>query len=416
MAYLIEGTKLITVLGTAAKDISDMDWNGLGQKLSSLDVRAAAGVFSDVGRLTRQIVEKFGSDKVKKLMTEGTVPGTPIIDYTIYAITALELLAGFGTPDRGDTFTIGKGKFDLVHERLGSAFPDDRWLGEGAEAYATQNTDQRNRAATMAGIDAMMADILKTEATQVINLRRNMKTTRDGLTACIAIALALKAIQPPDVGESLSIMFQLAVSLPALAAVVGFLGQMVEDSRSNADRVREAAQSYHAVKEGAAPKRGSFIPVAAAEQGESRVGSFEAVSSGVSGSSAAAVSGLTGDSGGQLASAKDSTGKPGTLVHGAPVVAQPSTPATAMPTLAQLIAMSRKSATRSGPTSRRQVAAVGQQTEETTPPAEEAAIAGIVEAADSTAGTRAAERAPVVATGSEQGAVARPAGRRGPTR
>jgi len=222
-------------------------------------------------------------------MTEGIVPGTPIIDYTIYAITALELLAGFGTPDKGDTFTIGKGKFDLIHERLGSAFPDGRWLGEGSQAYAAQNADQRNRAATMADLDAMMADVLKTEASQVINLRRNMKITRDGLTACIAIALALKAVQPPDVGESLSIMFhQLVVSLAAIAAVVALLGEMVEDSRDNADRVREAIEKYREVEAGAIPQGTPFNTAFVAAVMESRVGSFEAISGSVSGTSAIA--------------------------------------------------------------------------------------------------------------------------------
>ncbi|OMC15308.1 MULTISPECIES: EspA/EspE family type VII secretion system effector [unclassified Mycobacterium] len=414
MAYLIEGTKLITVLGTAAKDISDMDWNGLGQKLSSLDVRAAAGVFSDVGRLTRQIVEKFGSDKVKKLMTEGTVPGTPIIDYTIYAITALELLAGFGTPDKGDTFTIGKGKFDLIHERLGSAFPDDRWLGDGAEAYAAQNTDQRNRAATMAGIDAMMADILKLEASQVIDLRRNMKITRDGLTACIAIALALKAIQPPDAGESLSIMFQLVVSLAALAAVVGFLGRMVEDSRTNADCVREAAASYREVQAAAVPKSASFNLAAIAEPGEARVGNFETLSGGVSGTSAKGASDAA--SGSAVPRADVEAGKTESPGDGEPVAAQgPSTPAPTMPTVAQLMAMSGQAAKPSGRTSRQQVASAGERSTPATAPTDESPPAADVEGA---AVGAQAERAPIEATAAAGGhsQASDPAGRSGRTR
>ncbi|OBG68460.1 MULTISPECIES: EspA/EspE family type VII secretion system effector [unclassified Mycobacterium] len=385
MANLAEGVKLLTVLGTAGKDLSDIDWNGLGDKISSVDFRAGAGVFSDVGRLARQLVEKFGSEKVKKLMTEGVVPGTPIIDYTIYAITALELLAGFGTPDRGDTFAIGEGKFELIHERLASAFPDERWRGTGSEAYAAQNADHRSRAATMADLDAMMADILKTEAHQVVNLRRNMKTTRDGLTACIAIALALKAVQPADVGEGLSIMFQLVVSMAAIAAVVAFIGEMVDAARDNADRVGEAVEGYRAVQAGAVLPDGPFnsaVVTQAAQAGRFRAGtgaesgvSLNVVTPGATTGSVEAPPRVRG----RIDEEEMSN-------HG------DATPATAMPSVAQLMAISGGAQKSPGPASGQRVASVGGQAKQAAPPGEGTARA---EAAEASAGAQAIATAPV---------------------
>lgn len=387
MANLAEGVKLLTVLGTAGKDLSDVDWNGLGEKLSSVDFRAGAGVFSDVGRLARQLVEKFGSEKVKKLMTEGVVPGTPIIDYTIYAITALELLAGFGTPDRGDTFAIGEGKFDLIHERLASAFPDERWRGTGSEAYATQNADHQKRAATMADLDAMMADILKTEAHQVINLRRNMKITRDGLTACIAIALALKAVQPADVGEGLSIMFQLVVSMAAIAAVVAFIGQMIEAARDNADRVSEAVEGYRAVAAGAVLPDGPFKTATVSQA--ARAGTFRARTGAEPGASA--IAGTPGATTGSLEAPSRVSG----VIDGEETsdqrdAATASTPA--MPTVAQLVATSGQTQRLSGLASGQRVARVGGQAKQAVPRAEETAHA---ETDEASAGAQAIEAAPV---------------------
>lgn len=379
MANLAEGVKLLTVLGTAGKDLSDIDWNGLGEKLSSVDFRAGAGVFSDVGRLARQLVEKFGSEKVKKLMTEGVVPGTPIIDYTIYAITALELLAGFGTPDRGDTFAIGEGKFDLIHERLASAFPDERWRGTGSEAYAAQNADHQKRAATMADLDAMMADILKAEAHQVINLRRNMKITRDGLTACIAIALALKAVQPADVGEGLSIMFQLVVSMAAIAAVVAFIGEMVDAARDNADRVSEAVEGYRAVAAGAVltdgPIESALVTNAAG------AGGFAAVAGGAS----LAESGPPTGSAGGPALAGGVFDEPETSDHRDAEL--PST----TPTSGQPTAMVGRAAKSGSRTFRRRTSRVREEVEPADPPTKEETL----EAGGASAGARAVGTAPV---------------------
>ncbi|OBF02120.1 hypothetical protein A5730_23945 [Mycobacterium sp. ACS4054] len=387
MANLAEGVKLLAVLGTAGKDLSDIDWNGLGEKLSSVDFRAGAGVFSDVGRLARQLVEKFGSEKVKKLMTEGVVPGTPIIDYTIYAITALELLAGFGTPDRGDTFAIGEGKFDLIHERLASAFPDERWRGTGSEAYAAQNADHQKRAATMADLDAMMADILKTEAHQVINLRRNMKITRDGLTACIAIALALKAVQPADVGEGLSIMFQLVVSMAAIAAVVAFIGEMVDAARDNADRVTEAVEGYRAVQTGAVLPDGPFktaIVTQAVQAGTLRAGTGAE-------SGASAIAGTRGATTGSVEApsrVSEVIDEEETSDH------SDATPATAIPSVAQLMAMSRGAQTSPGKAFEQLITRAGAQAKQA-PSSDEASRAEEIEGAEAGAGAQAIETAPV---------------------
>jgi hypothetical protein len=340
-----------------------------------------------------------------------------IILSAITVVEVLELTTGFGPPHEGDDLKTGSEQFTKVYEQLGSIFPDDSWQGSASQAYAQQNKDLQDLATKMQELDAKLADVVKDQAAWVTHMRLGLGITKDLLLAAFIVKLFIYAA-PPPAGPAAAHTFSVVVSTLGIAVAVAIISDLLARSIQNTQRVSDVALKYGEVAAGAKESSGvestekAKLPVAE----QSTVSSFEDISVGMPKMSAppeAPV--LTG-----VASGGSS------VVAGTPEI--PSTPGFAMPTLAQLTAMSGQGAKLSGQLSQpanlvsqamgqvQQLASVAQQGQGAATPAKapapkeaapkEAALAGA-------APTEAAERAPIeaAAAGAAEAPEPSPAGR-----
>ena len=314
----------------------------VGKNLSTGDYAlAGAGLPSAAGQFAKWYGANWGSEKVKKFMGGEA----QILEWTIFTICLLELLNGFGPPDKGDKLVLSKKSFQLTWEKLDAAYPDDRWQGSGSEAYAEQDEAQQVRADAMVALEDMMVNILKTEADQLYQTRVGVTVVKDALTAAIFVALALLLI--PEVGPTISQAFQIVMSFFGLGAVVVLMMVMMGTSFTHGHEVDAVTLQYRDLAASAVPGGKPFTPTVVSPAVESGVSSFSDIINSclVSGvPDMSALAGVARDSKDERASLSAPMGAGERLGNGSPgATPQPETsdmPASTMPTLVQLTQMS----------------------------------------------------------------------------
>lgn len=198
--------------------------------------------------------------------------GTQKLLYPMMMIfEGLELLAGFGAPNKGGEFDDGYAQFSVeIDNILRSASPSPtEWSGDAATYYESKNQEQQNRVQKFAAADRSMANILEKQAHQVDRIRQGMAGTKlSFLGSMMALeplleqaAAACQAASLWRTGDPLSaeIQHQIAVSKTklymdlvggaAFCATITFLGliiTLVVEAEENRQDIGKIKLTYNA--------------------------------------------------------------------------------------------------------------------------------------------------------------------------
>ncbi|OBG62045.1 MULTISPECIES: EspA/EspE family type VII secretion system effector [unclassified Mycobacterium] len=379
------------------------DWVGLGANLGAL-----AGKAMWYGR--NQI--KVLADALKTSGTKVLPTPTAIVDVAMVAISAVDLLNGFWTPDKGASFTSGADKYETVYLYLAEAAPDSRdWSGDAAKAYADATAALQALVQTMQDLDKKMQTLMANQGSEVAKAHNCIAVTLLGLVIAQGIALAMYLI--PVVGPEISCAWQIIAAFAACATVFSFEMMTLANSMSLSHEIHATALLYGEVAEKAIPNS-SFARIEVTGAEEATVGSFKAISDSMSGMSAFSGTPTVASLASRAPAAGDSREERGVLTalqsDGAtPVETIAETTAT-VPTLSQVTQASGQLAQMSGQVAQpmsfvnqmmgqvQQLASTGQQRQAAPPPAEEAAPSEAAAAGNgdgAALGTTGAGRAPI---------------------
>lgn len=345
-----------------------------------------------------------------------------LILWTITIVEVMELTTGFGPPADGVDLEAGAQQFAALSAQLKSALPDDGWQGSASQAYADLDKALQGMATQMAELDSKLAALVKDQAEWIDHMRLAFGILKDALFAAFVIEMLMFMIPPS--GPLAAKVFAGIVCGLGISAALSFIGVLLNYSITNGQKADALAAEYKALAPGAA-QTGSKAEAKVASAEGSAVSSFEAVSASMSGGPAVAgapavaapVKPRTGADGeGAPLSAQVSGAEvPAGVAPGAPTTPDgttPSTPAAAMPTVAQLAAMSGQTSKVSGRLSShqqlfdramgqiQQLAQPAEEDQRATAPADlpgidAPALTGDVEGAG--LGTEGAQRAPIAA-------------------
>ncbi|ORW30721.1 hypothetical protein AWC17_00835 [Mycobacterium nebraskense] len=354
-----------------------------------------------------------------------------LIMWTITIVEVLELTTGFGPPADGSDLEGGAQQFADLSAQLKSALPDDNWQGSASQAYADLDTTLQNMATSMAELDNQLAALVKDQAEWVDHMRLAFGILKDVLFAAFLIEMLMFMIPPS--GPLAAKIFAGIVCGLGIAGALSFLGVLLNYSITNGQKADALAAQYTQLAAGAV-QTGSLAQAKVATTGESSVSSFEAVSASMSGPAvtaapvpavAAPVKPRNGADderapvSAQMSAADTAAGATADAPT-TPDQSTPSTPAAAMPTVAQLSAMSGQASKLSGKLSPhaqlvnqamaqiQQLTQTAQQGQGTAAPAEPAATEEAdVEGAGAGMGTEGTQRAPIEATAGAEAAPSR---------
>ncbi len=352
---------------------------------------------------------KVLADALKAQGTKTLPTPTAIVDVAMVAISAVDLLNGFWTPDKGASFTSGADKYETVYLYLGEAAPDVRdWSGDAATAYADATAALQALVQTMQDLDKKMQTLMAGQGAEVAKAHNCIAVTLLGLVIAQGIALALYLI--PVVGHEVSAAWQIIAAFAACATVLAFEMFTLSNSLSLAHEIHSVALEYSEVAEKAIPTS-SFARIEVKGAEATNTGDFKAISDRMSGMSAFSGAPTVASLARLAPAAGDSQEERGVLSAlesggATPVeaVAAETTPASALPTLSQVTQASGQLAQMSGQVSQpmsfvnqmmgqvQQLASTGQQRPAAPPadqPATEEAPAGAA------SGPAGAERAPI---------------------
>ncbi|GLE52668.1 EspA/EspE family type VII secretion system effector [Mycobacterium montefiorense] len=423
MSIFVSASRIIMNLGSVGSQsygASSAGYGGeyLASSASSMGADAltpfAAVGFAKRGNLLRKMLgpQLFSRVATRTAQESGkkAASAADIILWTITIVEILELTTGFGPPVEGDALKDGSQQFSQLSEQLKSALPDDGWNGTGSEAYAQLDVALKDLAQTMAGLDLQLATLVENQAEWVTHTHLGFGILKNLLLAAFLIEITMTLL-PPPAGPVPARIFGLTVSALGIAAATGLLGNLTYWSVEHGKKANALADEYEQAA-AATVQRGALAQAKVATTAQSTVSSFTAISDGMSGmaatpsSSPSAASSSRGKSTALSAQASASQ-TPG---DGVPEVADktnPPAPATPMPTLAQLSAMSGQAPQLSDRLSShpnlanqavQQLAQPSRQGQETTAPAKQAATetAPLANDADqAAAGAAGAQRAPI---------------------
>jgi hypothetical protein len=165
-----------------------------------------------------------------------------VLFLTSAAHTSASLLNGFGAPDTGDELTASAGVFQDSSEFLGSAGSDPAWQGPAAQSYDERNIEQQNRSNQMALLDTELANLLQTQAAQVIKLRNAMYVITGTLAAAWPVAWQLYV--QPIAGPAVSKWFQIGTAIAVLGADIGLQTEQGFRSQQTGAAMEKLAASY----------------------------------------------------------------------------------------------------------------------------------------------------------------------------
>ncbi|OBH39606.1 hypothetical protein A5692_00540 [Mycobacterium sp. E342] len=384
------------------------DWLGLGANLGAL-----AGKAMWYGR--NQI--KVLADALKTQGTKTLPTPTAIIDVAMVAVSAVDLLNGFWTPDKGASFTSGADKYETLYLYLNEAVPDSRdWSGDAAKAYADATKALQALVQTMQDLDKKMQTLMADQSSEVAKAHNCIAVTLLGLVIAQGIALALYLI--PVVGHEISAAWQIIAAFAACATVLAFEMFTLSNSMSLSGQIHAVALEYGAVAEKAIPTS-SFARIEIKGAEATTTGDFKAISASLSAFSAAPTVASLASLAPTAGDSPEERAVLGALKSDGAAPVETATPvATApAPTLSQVAQASGQLAQASGQISQpmnfvnqmmgqvQQLASTGQQRPQATPPVENAAQepapadAAVVGNGDGAApAAPGAERAPVGGT------------------
>jgi hypothetical protein len=251
------------------------DWVGLGANVGAMAGKAVWYLKGQSGAL-KTALEKVGKSVLPT--------PTAIIDVTMITVVAIDLFNGFGSPDTGAKFTSGVDKYKNVDSKLELALPDSRdWSGEAADAYVAQVAVLRGLVAEMQKLDKQMQTLVAAQGDYVKWAHQSLAILGFALVAGQGVALVLYLI--PILGPELSMLFQVVAALAAVTTVVTVETLTLSSSGNNSASVAQVAADYVSLGQ-RAELGGSFGTLQVTGADETKVGSFTAISDGLSSFSA----------------------------------------------------------------------------------------------------------------------------------
>lgn len=258
-------------VGGAADSGIRQDWVGLGANIGALAGKAVWYAKGQNAAL-KAALEATG----KKILPTPTA----IIDVTMVAVVVIDLMNGFGAPDSGSGFASGIDKLKIVDGKLELAEPDSRdWSGSAADAYAAQNAALRALVVKMQELDKKMQTLVADHGAQVKQAHQTLAVLGFALVASQGIALCLYMI--PIVGFEISFLFQVVAALAATTTVVVQETLVLARSMNAAQDAAVVATEYAELGK-SAELGGSFAKIEIKGAEETKVGSFTAISDGLS--------------------------------------------------------------------------------------------------------------------------------------
>lgn len=179
---------------------------------------------------------------------------TDVISAGLRTVLAMQYQCGFtNTPEDGDGYSQSAQRFNTVADRLGSAFPDERWQGDAAEAYSEENRRQQDRARRMPGIDLDVLMAISSEAGAVQTTRRILDNAATLMGNAITPALAARAI--PRVGKAISLEIEIAAVGVSLPTCIWYMNRLTEHAEHSAQTMAAAARAYDVIADECYPDK-----------------------------------------------------------------------------------------------------------------------------------------------------------------
>jgi uncharacterized protein YukE len=179
---------------------------------------------------------------------------TDIISAGLKTVLGLQLQCGWtNAPEDGDGYSQSAQQFNLVADGLETAFPDDRWQGDAADAYSEANKSQKDRARRMpdADLDVLMA--ISSEAGAVNTTRRILNNAATLMGNAIVPALAARSI--PRVGKAMSLEIEMAAVGVSIPTCLWYVNELSNHSERSAQAMKDAARIYDEIAAECYPTR-----------------------------------------------------------------------------------------------------------------------------------------------------------------
>ncbi|WP_219845604.1 EspA/EspE family type VII secretion system effector [Mycobacterium shigaense] len=279
VAWLNGATDLATCVksfGSGVTAASAGDWATLGASAATI---VGKGMIY-LSKQWTKLADVLKTDAVKKALPTPTA----IVDAAALAITIVDLLNGFGTPNSGSAVSTAADKLNLFQKDLDpGCVPDPRdWSGTAATAYTAQNAKLKAFAETMKGYDQELKGYIANQAAKVKEAHLCCTVNVAVLTAAAGIALALYLI--PITGPSWSMAWQIVAAFACCMATFALEVMTVTNSGSISNQVSVLARKY--VKLGSdidTQLAGSFgkIQGKVATQSSSQLSNFRGISDGL---------------------------------------------------------------------------------------------------------------------------------------
>jgi hypothetical protein len=213
MGWLNGATDLATCVksfGSGVTAASTGDWANLGA--SAATILGKGMIYA--GKQNAVLAKALKDSGTKLLPTP-----TAIVDAAALAVSIVDLLNGFGSPNSGSAVSTAKDKFALFTKDLDpGCIPDPRdWSGTAATAYIGQVNTLKSLVDEMNQLDQSLKGYLGKQAAEVKQAHLCCTVNVAVLTAAAGIALALYLI--PIAGPGISQAWQIIAAFACCAAV-----------------------------------------------------------------------------------------------------------------------------------------------------------------------------------------------------
>lgn len=209
---------------------------------------------------------------LKECGTDFLPTPTAIVDVAMVAVSLVDLLNGFGSPENGASFGSGADKLENANLTLELAGKTGDWSGPAADQYAAANKALQALVVEMKELDRKVQSEVKAYAYQVQLAHNTITYTIFALIAAQGIALLLYLI--PFTGPAWSLVFQIGAAMGAALAV---LEREIKTLIASVDAfhvAKDRASEYATLAE-KATKEGNLTKIAIAEAPATYVSSFE---------------------------------------------------------------------------------------------------------------------------------------------
>jgi hypothetical protein len=278
VAWLNGATDLATCVksfGSGVTAASAGDWANLG---------ASAATILGKGMIYAGKQNAVLAKALKESGTKALPTPTAIVDAAALAVTIVDLLNGFGSPNSGSAVSTAADKLNLFMKDLDpGCIPDPRdWSGTAATAYIGQNTLLKGFAQTMKDYDQILKGHLSKQAAEVKQAHLCCTVNVAVLTAAAGIALALYLI--PIAGPGISQAWQIVAAFACCAAVFVVEMLTLSSSMGLANELSALGLKYVQLGKDVDSKlKGSFgkIDGKVAAQSSSKLSAFHGISDGL---------------------------------------------------------------------------------------------------------------------------------------